>query len=643
MTWLRPNWFPLSAPAGRSRAAGRRLVLLGLIATLAACPSRGRRPLAPTVPTHGDPAARMRFERAQNEFRNDGAELTDEFAAIAEEFPDDPIAPYARLYAGISAVRDGDYPDAVTRLREVEASGGGDRGLVARTRLYLGIAENYLGDYGAALPHLTAGEEAISDDGERAEWLAAMAEATSHGTDPLGALGYYDRWYSVARPAERSYIVARLRAVVAAAGAADAERAYAALRDRKGPSAAVLGDRVAGDRAAAGAVDRARAIRAETAEARRRIGMAVEPSRHDLGDPSRLGVVLPLSGRRGRVGERALRGLAVASGSFVDDPPAASFALTVRDSESTRSGARDAADALADEGVIALIGPIDGDSVEAVAERAAALGVVELSLNPRSSEVMANSPFVFHMMHSAEHRARALAAYAYRNGVRDFAILGPDNGYGRAVGAAFRAEVERRGGSVVVERWYGAGETSFGKEVAGIKKPWQAVFVPDVARRLELVAPALAAANLVSTPVGAKPPRHGRKILLLSTAEALAPRYLRSAGRYSVGAVLAPGFYPDRFDPPIADFVDRYEEAYGELPAAVDAYGYDAALAVGATVAGGARSRQRLSEQLSRSELVGVTGTVRFGPDRRRADDGLLYRVERRDDTGELAIRAQRQ
>ena len=101
--------------------------------------------------------------------------------------------------------------------------------------------------------------------------------------------------------------------------------------------------------------------------------------------------------------------------------------------------------------------------------------------------------------------------------------------------------------------------------------------MPDIASHLQLVAPALAAANLVAAPVGAKV-KNGRPVLLLSTAEAVTDGYLRSAGRYSHGAVLAPGFYPDATDDRTADFMARYREQFGRMPTPYDAYAYDAAL-----------------------------------------------------------------
>jgi len=633
----------------RKLAGSRRFVawcaLVLALSALAGCPRRTRRTLVPKVPTSGNAEARTRFEQAQARFERDSSIGGDEFVAIAEEYPNDPIAPYALLYAGIASTRGGEYEKAVGSLEELLAEADLHEGLRLRGRLYLGLALNYLGKHDVALPHLLAGERAVEGPAERTEWLAATAEATSHGASPLDSLTYYDRWYADATPAERSYIIVRLRAVVDAAVAASAATAYAALGDRKSPAAAILGARVAADFDAAGDPRRADQTRAETETARKRLGLAHEqPREAGAGDPGLLGAVLPLSGNRARVGDSAVRALSLAGDAFGSLPAdRARLELSIRDTESTSAGAVRAAEALAGERVIALVGPVDGKSVDEVARRAGALGVPLLSLSPRPTRREGGeSPFVFHIMHSAEERARALARYAHAHGAVDFAILAPDSGYGRAVAGAFRDEVAALGGSLVVEQSYPRNETSFTKVVNKIRKPWHALFVPDSAAKLELIAPALAAANLIATPVGGKEPKHGRKILLLSTAEALSPRYVRSAARYSNGAIFAPGFYPDRFDAVIAPFVDRYEEAFGQQPVAIDAYAYDAATVIGHATAGGATSRLEVSRALASRSVVGLTGTIRFGPSGRRSDDGLLFQVERRADAGGYVIRALR-
>jgi ABC-type branched-subunit amino acid transport system substrate-binding protein len=614
-----------------------RIALIGAMLALGACPSRTRRVLTPDAPKTGDPDARARYEDAQRTFKRDSTKASSKFESIARDFPNDPIANHARLYAGIAAVRARDLDKAVTNLRKLVESKEADSRLRKRGQLYLGLALNYRGEHAQARDLLGKGEKAIADDAERLEWLAAMAESHSHSTKPLQALSYYDRWFDKARASERAFILARLRAVVGAASALDARQAYTGLSSKSGPSAAVLGLRLASDYMSAGDSDRAAKVRKETAAARRSAGIATPRVDNSKLDGSLIGAILPLSGRRARVGDLAMRGLVMASGALGGKT---GVQVALRDSASQSSQAVASTRALAAAGAMAVIGPIDRGSARAVAAQADSLGVPLITLAQRPLGTATGS-HVFHVVHSAEERARALARYAYKLGKRDFAMLSPRSGYGRVVGKAFREEVKRLGGTMVVEASYDSSATSFGSTIRSLKKPWQVLFIPDQAARLRLIAPALAAANLRSMPQDAKKPRHGRKILLLSTAEFVTPAYLRSAGRYSEGAVFAPGFYPDRFDKHIAAFVDAYEAAFKRSPTVFDAYAYDAAQAVRAALAAGAATRQAVAAALTTSKTTGVTGSVSFGKDRRRADDGLLFVVTRRS-TGDWALRAQR-
>jgi ABC-type branched-subunit amino acid transport system substrate-binding protein len=631
------------------------ILVLGLLAT--GCPRGTRRVLRPvppeeTVPQSGDAAARARFQDARARFGRDAqnvqsaAVAADEFTAIASEYPEDPIAPYAQLYAGMAAIQSSDYDRAGDSLVTVVEDPAVTPDIQQRGRLFLGITRSYQGKHAEALDYLETAASAVHGDSERGEWLAAMAECLASTGAPMRAVPYYDDWYALALPGERAYIVTRLEDLASASEAAEVRTAYQALERRDGPAAAILGSRVAADWAAAGQPERARSVRGDIERARRAIGLApsVDAGRGDEGSVSRLGVLLPLSGKRGRAGAQALRGLTLATGTFPGIDDKRSFDVSVHDtaSESASAGARTAMDALAGEGVIAVVGPIDGDSVDAAAPRAHSLGLPLISLNPRSGQRgdAAGSPFVFHIMQSAEDRARALARHAAAQGVERFAILGPDSGYGRAVSEAFADEVRRRGGTVVGRATYAQNATSFGPAIKELRGSFDAVFVPEQATRLELIAPALAAADLVALPVAARAPRVGKKILLLSTAEFLDPRYVRSAGRYSEGAVLAPGFYPDREDRAISDFVSRYEQAFGALPTPLDAYAYDAARLVGAAVAAGARTRAELGEGMAAARVEGLTGAISFDGEHRRRDDGLLYQVVR--DGEALAIRAMR-
>jgi ABC-type branched-subunit amino acid transport system substrate-binding protein len=161
------------------------------------------------------------------------------------------------------------------------------------------------------------------------------------------------------------------------------------------------------------------------------------------------------------------------------------------------------------------------------------------------------------------------------------------------------------------------------------------VFVADGADRLELIAPALAAADLWSAPWGApKPPAPApgkprlRNVLLLSTASELSPKLVQAAGRYVQGALLAPGFYADAADARVRAFVDGYRAAYGADPHAAEAYAFDGVSALRAVTAAGARTRADALKAIATGTFEGLTGTMRFSPDHARADAPRVYAVE---------------
>ncbi|MBC7976837.1 MAG: hypothetical protein H7138_17825, partial [Myxococcales bacterium] len=217
---------------------------LACLLVLAACPGRQtRRTLVPEVPTSGDASARSRFQDARAKFLRDGRD-SGEFQRIAEEYPEDPIVPWAQLYAGIADVKARKIPDAIKALEEVIETRA-NPGLTARARLFLGIARNYAGDAPGALTLLRSGEQAVEDDADRTEYLAALAYATATaGEPPIRALSIFDQLYPRVTPTERAAAVARIEEVVAAAEPNLVKRAFDELPDRKGPSFAILASRL---------------------------------------------------------------------------------------------------------------------------------------------------------------------------------------------------------------------------------------------------------------------------------------------------------------------------------------------------------------------------------------------------------------
>jgi ABC-type branched-subunit amino acid transport system substrate-binding protein len=614
-----------------------RCMLLAWLLALTACPGRQtRRTLVPDVPTSGDAAARTRFEDARAKFLRDGKD-TGEFERIVQEFPEDPIVPWAELYAGIAEVKGRKFADAVKRLTEV-VERNPDPGLTARGRLYLGIAKNYTGDAVGALALLRSNEQAIEDDSDRTEYLAALAYATAAAGDPpIRSLAMFDQLYPRVTPTERAAAVARIEEVVAAAEPGLVRRAFDELPDRKGPSFAIVASRLAVLAEQAGNAQEAQKMREIAAPARAALGLpraiGAEAVAGGPGGPIGLiGAVVPLGGKSNRVGEAAALGLALAAG--VGDGKA------IAPIEVRAAGDGDAVglaiDELAHASAIAIIGPTDKDAVDAAGPRAEALGIPLLSLSGRA-ERHALRRTVYHVMHSGEARSRALAQRAIARGVGKFAVLAPESGYGKALSTAFVEEVGRGGGTIVASTTYKADTKSFAQVVGKLPGGWDAIFIPEDAATLALIAPALDAAGMKPRPLGTRKLKNGRAILLLSTAENLTGAFVTDAGRHAEGAFLAPGYYPDDQDPASKSFVERFVAAFGRAPGFVEAYAYDAAQLAAAAGSGG---RAGLAASLPKVQLVGLTGTIRFDAEHHRADPGVLYTVV--EESGGYAIRVAR-
>ncbi len=599
--------------------------LLCALLVVAAC-HHTRKTLVPDVPQTGDPQARARFLDAKSKFLRDGKQIEgNEFARIVSEYPADPIAPWAELYAGIAAVKAHDFAQAEQQLAKV-IEANRDPGLVTRAQLFLGIAKNYEGDARRARELLAHSDKAVENDDERTEYLAAVAYATALGDKPLAALPWLDELWPRVQPAERAVIVQRIQDLVAAAPPDQLKRAFDDASDRKGASYAIAGSRLALIAAQNGDADGAAKLRDAVAGARASIGLPrtiaeteVGPASGGAGDPSLLGAALPFGNG---VAERAAEGLALAAGA-----PDGKGVVAIETRPATdKAAAAEAVDQLARANVIAVVGPIGDGSVDAAAGRAEGLGLPLLSLSPHA-EQRAGGRFVFHIRHSPEARARELARRALALGVKRFAVLAPDSEYGKTTTAAFTAVIDKGGGKIVANQTYPVDRTSFASTAKKLDADIDAIFVADEAKKLELIAPALAAAGKVPSPPGTKKKKGknaGTPVLLLSTAEDLKAGYLAEAARHSEGALLAPGFYPDDADPVTKPFLDRFTAAFGRPPGATEAYAYDAAQLAAAAGAGG---RAALAQTLAKGQLAGVTGAIRFDDDHRRADPGVIYTV----------------
>lgn len=322
-------------------------------------------------------------------------------------------------------------------------------------------------------------------------------------------------------------------------------------------------------------------------------------------------VLLPLTGQYESFGQAALRGVRLGLGTEGGSPPP--LRALVHDTKGEAAEAERAYRSYAaDPNVIAVLGPMLAWEVEAVKQAAGEARLATISFSQR--EVPPGGPILRFSMTRGE-QAAVLAEYAVaERGLGRFAILYPDDSYGNELADAFRTEVANRGGQVVASVSYETSKVDFQEDVgrlrarlgvpekppADYQAPVDAVFIPDSADRVAIIAPFLAYLDI-------------RGVQLLGANGWNQPEALGRGSPQVDGAIFVDGFYPYGSHAETRAFVNAYRDAHGSDPGILEAFGYDAARLLRDLFLAGAGDRASQLASLSAPRVVrGATGVARF-------------------------------
>jgi ABC-type branched-subunit amino acid transport system substrate-binding protein len=206
----------------------------------------------------------------------------------------------------------------------------------------------------------------------------------------------------------------------------------------------------------------------------------------------------------------------------------------------------------------------------------------------------------FRSFSSSRAEVEALVEAAIAQGGESFAVVHPRDGYGRAMLRVFTTVLERRGHRPRVTVDYDPQQTSFAEQAEALAgERFDALFIPDRADRLALLAPALAAAGIWSAPAATEPDGPGRAVQYLVPSIGFSPDLSRRAGRYLQGALFATSYRRDATSGS-GQFAARFESEYAAEPTHYGAFGHDAVLLVAAALSAGARGRAGIRSWLAR-------------------------------------------
>jgi branched-chain amino acid transport system substrate-binding protein len=368
-----------------------------------------------------------------------------------------------------------------------------------------------------------------------------------------------------------------------------------------------------------------------------------------------IGCLLPLSGPYKIYGNRAFKGIQLAFSQFNSGNRQPPIKIIVKDTASDPVKAAVAVKELFEENVAAIIGPVV--TAGSAAKEAQHYGIPIITLTQKDN-IPEIGEYVFRNFITPNMQVKALVSYAVEElGLKSYAILYPDENYGKTFMNLFWDEVVAHEGKVVGVESYRPDGTDFAdpiKKLVGLyynvpeelknidqtasenktdettteniaetllspldeeSEGWNlkenegpeaivdfdAVFIPDAPKKSGLIIPQLAFYDVKDTYLFGTNLWHSDSLIDMTF-------------KHAQGAIMPDGFFAESRSKNVKQFIDSYDKIFHQKPGFIEAVAYDTALILFQTVSRpDVRYRSVLKNELKRLEgFQGVTGLTSF-------------------------------
>lgn len=341
-----------------------------------------------------------------------------------------------------------------------------------------------------------------------------------------------------------------------------------------------------------------------------------------------IGVLLPLSGRYASYGELVKQGLELALEQH--NRTRLPARLVYRDTAREGVTAAQLVSGLTDDDkVMAIIGPLLTAHAGPAARRAQQEMVPMLTL-AQGQGLPETGSFVFRDSLTPEQQIATLVDYARSRNLISFSVLYPDNPLGQRMSRLFTRQMREAGGEIVDVISYPPDSTDFREPIQRLLwedysvplppveplpdekeppeleyplAPFHALFIPDYAERISMIAPQLKFYGI-------------KDVTLLGINGWNDPEMLLRAAGFLENAVFVDAFSLASEDPEVRRFIELYRQTYEEDPTILQAQAFDAAsILLQMLDDPDIANRDDLRRKLAQVEnFRGVTGTTGFDP-----------------------------
>ena len=537
----------------------------------------------------GDPEAEADFRKARDLFLdNQFGDADERFARLIEQYPNDPLARAATVYRARVSL---EWKNPTRARQLLEPLRRDDDPVADRAKLYYGVALNHEKAYEEAIDALKPLLGKMTDLAENALLLRTLWQSARDAGQLEEAFTAIDRFLSMEPDdSDRDDAVNALKEMTATIKSIRRLKKMAGALPTKEYAWPIIMARIAEIHLEAGRFKES-ADTLEAIEKRRDIAdgadgiqeLAEEVSNKTRMNLNTIGLLVPLSGRSRLIGETVVKGAMIAAKQT-------GLNVIIKDSRGDPTRAAQMVEELVEkENVFAIVGPLDVKVARAAAEKADALRIPILLLSVGENLTKTGS-FVFRALPTYRAEIEALVKQAKAADIASLGIMYPDTGFGKTVQALTVKTATKQGLPIVSEIAYDNNTTDFhvAAETVSRKKP-EAMLILDVAAKVPLIAPALAAAGLWSVKRGEEPDT-GLPIQLLVPSFGFSSDLLRRAGRYLNGARFSLYFTPE-VTPNSEAFTQKFNIEYGSAPDYLSAFGHDAVIILHGAASNNATNR----------------------------------------------------